>query len=439
MKKSDELKQKRASKMKEMDRLISTRNTEKRAFSVEEERSFDALEGEINSFDTQIERELKIEAQEKRSADDAAAIAATANFGGGADGGEAKEKRKLRERVSLTKALRNASSNRPLDGAEKEMNELALEENKRAGVVTPDNAKLSIPLSFLRAEGQTVTQDTGGYGGALVHDDAPRVQMPFESSGLLDTLGVTRLTGLSGGDVPLPVMGDYDFNWLSEEEEITLQKAAIAGPKLSPNRLGAAVKINNRLLSQTSMGVDNIIRGLILSGYDRALTSALINGSGTSNQPEGILNNSGVQTGASTDADVPTKALIAELISLIELADADGGALKFLGSPSMKYLAEITKLDAGSGRFLMEKMNELLGYQFVSSNLVPDLAGNHPLIFGDFSKAFVGEWGAISVLSDPYTTAGSNSVKLILNAHADVAIAQPTAFAVNKFFNAVGV
>ena len=434
MKTSDELKQKRSSKETEMNTLISTRNTEKRAFSDVEATRFDALEQEMNTLDYQVARELKVEAQEVRAAAAINANVPAADFGGG----EAKEKNELRSRVSLTKAIRNASSGRALDGAEKEMNELALEENKRAGVGTPENAKLSIPMSFLRAKTHTVTEDLGEYGGQLVHDNAPRVQLPFESMGILDKLGVTRLSGLSGGDVPLPVMGEYDFAWLGETEELTFQKSKATGPKLSANRLASGVKISNRLLIQESVGVDNIIRGLILNGYDRALTTALINGSGAANQPEGILNNASIQTAASAAAVVPTKALVAELISLIELANADGSTLKFLGSPMMKYLAEITKVDAGSGRFLMEKMNELLGYEFVSSNLVPELAGNSPLIFGDFSKAFVGEWGSMSVLSDPYTAAGANSVRLILNAHADVAIAQPEAFAVNKFFNAVG-
>ena len=68
MKTSDELKQKRSSKETEMNTLISTRNTEKRAFSDVEATRFDALEQEMNTLDYQVARELKVEAQEVRAA-----------------------------------------------------------------------------------------------------------------------------------------------------------------------------------------------------------------------------------------------------------------------------------------------------------------------------------------------------------------------------------
>ena len=282
---------------------------------------------------------------------------------------------------------------------------------------------------------------------------------------------------------------------MAETAAITPQKKEISGPSLSPNRLGAAVEISNSLLIQSSVDVESMIRGLIIQGYQRAIDAAAINGSGSSNQPEGILNNSSVPTGASTDADEPSKLLITELVSKLEAANSTTNNLAFLGAPGLKHLIENTKLDTGSGRFLMEKMNELFGYKFVTSTLVPALSGNFPLIFGDWSKMFlgapglkhlientkldtgsgrflmekmnelfgykfvtstlvpalsgnfplifgdwskmfIGEWGSLSVLSDPYSGALSNSVRLVLNGHADVAIAQPNAFAVNKYFNA---
>ena len=435
MKKSDQLKQERASKLEEINALIQTRKSEKRDFSEEETTKFDTLEGEIEALDGKIERELKIEATEKRAAEMGEGESQKPKTEA-REGGEEKEKRALSQRASVTKAIRMATRGKALDGAEKEMNDLAIEESRSAGVDIPDNSMVNIPMSFLRASAQTVSEDSGNYGGELVQNYAPRVQMPFSPAGVMDRLGATRWTGLTGGDIPLPVMQDYDFAWLAETAAITVQKKTITGPTLSPNRLGAAVEISNRLLIQSSVDVEANIRQLLARGYERAIDAAAINGSGSSNQPEGILNNSSVPTGASSDADIPTKALVAELVSLVETANATEEKLGFLGAPGLKYLLEITKLDAGSGRFLMEKMNELLGYKFVSSTLVPTLSGNFPLIYGDWSKLFIGEWGSLSVLSDPYSGALSNTVRLVLNGHADVAIAQPGAFAVNKYFNA---
>lgn len=430
MKKSDQLKQERASKMGELDTLIQTRNAEKRDFTEEEVTRFDTLETEINELDTKIEREEKVEAAEKRAATMAAAS------GQNNVPGEEKEERKLKKRASITEAIRRSVNGKSLEGAEKEMHEIGLEEARNAKVELAENTQVAIPMSFLRATAQTVSEDSGSYGGALVVDQAPRVQMGFSPKGILEELGVTRLTGLSGGDIPLPVVNDYTFAWLAETGTITQQKNTIAGPTLSPNRLGAAVEISNKLLVQSTASVESMVRAKIAQGYENTVNVAAINGSGSSNQPEGVLNNGSIGAGSSVDADVPTKALVAELVKLVLEADSSMDRLAFLGSPATKYLLETTLLDAGSGKYLMEKMNELLGYKFLASTHVPQLSSNEVLIFGNWSELFVGEWGPLSIVSDPYGAALSNSVRLILNGHADVAIAQPGAFAANTYFNA---
>ena len=438
MKKSVELKQQRSALIDKQGGLLETRKKENREFTEEESKEFNALDEQIAAKDSEIEQAEK----EEKAAQRAASNAAGKEDRGESlkpinrEGGEAKEKRELSQRASVTKAIRSAMSGKELDGAEKEMNDLAIEESRNAKVDIPENSKVNIPMSFLRASAQTVSEDSGDYGGALVHNNAPRVQMPFSPAGVMDQLGATRWRGLSGGDIPLPVLSEYDFAWLAETAAITPQKKEIDGPTLSPHRLGAAVGISNRLLIQSSVDIEAMIRQQLLRGYERAIDSAAINGSGVSNQPLGILNNTDVPTGASVDADVPSKALVAELVSLVETANATQQSLAFLGAPGLKYLFETTLLDAGSGRFLMEKMGELLGYKFVASTLVPLLSSNYPLIYGDWSQMFIGEWGSLSVLSDPYSGSLSNEVRLVVNGHADVAIAQPTAFAVNKFFNA---
>lgn len=438
MKRSDVLKQKRASKIEEQGALLETRKAEKREkFTEEETTKFNTLDEEIRSLDAEIKQAETEEAAEKRAAEQAGAGESQK---GKKDGGEEAEKRSIYQRVSIAKALRTATSGIPLTGAEAEMNAIAVEENRTAGVETPDNAKVSIPMSFLRATAQTVSEDAGAYGGALVVDQAPRVQMGFSPASILEKLGATIWTGLTGGAIPLPVINDTSFEWLTETGAITPQKQEIEGPTLSPKRLAGAVELSNRLLLQSSINVENTIRQKLLAGLNNALASVAVNGGG-SNQPTGVLANVNVGQGTGTAAQVPTKALVSELIKLVEEANSTGKSLAFLGSPAMKYLLGITSLDSGSGRFLMEKSDELIGSRFFSSTHVPQLNDgvddNEVLIYGDWSELFVGQWGSISILTDPYSKSLNNSVRLVLNSHADVAIAQPGAFAVNKFFNAV--
>lgn len=431
MKKSDELKQQRASEIEKQQALLSkVEGDENRDFTEDEQKEFRGYNSTIDELTKKIE-----EAEEREEAARRNAAFAASNGKSGVDP-ETREKEEISQRASITKAIRNATAGIALDGAEKEMDEIARQENRNAGVSTPENSKVNIPMSFLRATAQTVSEDSGSYGGSLVVDQAPRVQMGFSPASVIDSLGATRLRNLQGGDIPLPVANDYSFAWLAETGAITQQKNTISGPTLSPNRLGAAVEISNRLLAQASMDVEAIIRAKIIKGYENAINVAAINGSGSSNQPEGILNNGSVGSGSSVNADVPTKALVAELVKLVMEADSTMDSLAFLGSPATDYLLSTTLLDSGSGKFIKELKDQLLGYRFVSSTHVPQLSSNEVLIFGNWSELFIGEWGSISVLSDPYSAALANSVRLVLNGHADVAIAQPGAFAANTYFNA---
>lgn len=426
MKKPAELKQERAEKVEAQSKLVQEVKRSEKDFTEEQEKRFNDLNDEIEALDKAIERAEKVDAAEKRAASIAGTPVQT----------EDKEERKVKEAASITKAIRMVSLGKKLEGAEKEMSELAIEENKRAGVETPDNALLHIPMSMLRATAQTVTEDSGLYGGKLVNDAAPRLQMPFAPKTFLEELGVTRWGGLTGGSIPLPVGNKYGFNWLTETQNITPQKQQFDGPTLSPQRLGGAVEISNRLLLQSSVNVENYIRQQLFAGYDRAVTSAVINGSGVAPEPEGVLNKAGIQLAAATVAAAPTRADLIELKKLIKTADASRQNLAFLMSPDLEAAFQNTKVDAGSGIFLMNEDGSIAGYKAVSSTLVPELAGNSVLIFGDWSKVFLGEWGSMSVLSDPYSASLANSIRLVVNGHAGVAIAQPEAFAVNKFLTA---
>ena len=84
---------------------------------------------------------------------------------------------------------------------------------------------------------------------------------------------------------------------------------------------------------------------------------------------------------------------------------------------------------------LTKKSGLIDGVKAVSSSLVPvlDASGTavYPLIYGDFSQMTIGQWGAINVSINPYSADLSNSVRLVLNTHADMQIANPKAFAKN--------
>ena len=69
MKKSDFLKQQRASKVEAQGKLLSLRTAETRDFTEAEQTSFEALEGEITALDEEIRKAVQVETAEARHAE----------------------------------------------------------------------------------------------------------------------------------------------------------------------------------------------------------------------------------------------------------------------------------------------------------------------------------------------------------------------------------
>lgn len=435
MKKSVELKQQRTAKVEAQQAIVDTAKAEKRDFNATEEEAFDGLTAEIRVFTSKIERAEQVEANELLLAQRNATPVTPA-----VSKGEEVEKEKVFRNVDIFKAMREAApGGAGLSGAEKEMHEIGLAENRAANVSNMGSTKthLSIPLSYLgRATQQTVTQDDGEYGGALVHNQAPRIVAPLRPVLPFEALGATFMTNLSGGNIPLLVPGDYDMEWLAEGAAITPQKKKIGGPLLSPKRAGGAVDISNQLIMQSSTDVQALIMNGLKNGFARLLNSAVLNGPGGV-APLGILNYPGVNVADATASTLPTWAQIVELQGLIEENDSTEDSLGYIIHPRIKSLLKQVVKDAGSGRFLLEDKT-IDGIPFISTSLMPKLTDGaakdvYPIIYGDFAQLFIGQWGSLNISINPYSADLSDSLRLVLNTYADVQIAQPKAFAKNAF------
>ena len=435
MKKSVELKQLRTTKIEAQKSIVDAAKAENRDLTADETKNFDALQTEIDDLTGNITRAEKFEANEALIASRNAAPVTTETTDG-----EAKEKGAIFSRASLVKALRtvNPANGAKLEGAEKELHEIGMQENRDAKVETPSNS-VAIPLAYLsRATQQTVTQDSGSYGGALVQNQAPRIVEPLRPRLAFEDLGATFLTGLSGGNLPLVVASDFDMVFLAEGAAITPQKKTYAGPTLAPKRAGGATDITNQLLMQSSTDVEVLVRNGIVQGFLKLLHSSCINGAGGV-APTGLLSYSGVNAAAATSGVAATWAQIVELQALIEEDNATDMSLGYLMHPKLKAALKQIKKDAGSGRFLLDG-DTVDGYRYISTSLVPvlDDGGDpaktvYPLIYGDFSQMVIGQWGSVNVTINPYSADLSDSVRLVLNTHADMQIANPAAFAKNAF------
>jgi HK97 family phage major capsid protein len=426
MKKSHELKLERSAKVEAQGTIIQLAKKETREFLPDENEKLNALDADIEALDASIASAEKTEERELRIATHSGKKVTAEG-----DNSEKKEQREMQKRFSVTKALREASNNN-LSGLEKELNDEAKTEARNLGLsfAGGDRPSFSVPASMVRATSQSVTQDSGNFGGQLVASN-PMLVDSFMPKLFLEQAGATFMSGLVG-NVPLPVAGNYDFEWVAENGASSKSKVQMTGPVLKPKRATAQVGIQNQLLLQSSPGVDQMIWNKLREGAARALNAVSLNGDGVL-QPLGILNTPGINVPVSTTPAAATWARLVALKTLIDAENATDVSRAYVMSPELAGALEVITKDAGSGMYLLEN-GKIAGYQALMTSLMPELAGNQVAIFGDFSQLFIGQWGGVRFVIDPYTGASTDEIITHVNMLADVQIANPKAFAADKFF-----
>jgi len=435
MKKSVELKQLRTAKENAQQAIITLARTEKRDLTPEEETQFDALGAEADAYTKQIETAEKAEKLDRtiaaRSADP------VDKDRGNDDDGEGKEKRSMFGQFRMGRAIGMVSRAGDLNGVEKEINDMAVKELRALNIDVPESG-LNIPASMMRAayraDGQTVTQDGGLYGGVLVNETGGEMLQPFLPKLTVEQMGVKVLTGLKG-NYPLYSSDQFEFQNLEETEEADPQKVKYYKRIMKPKRSACVALISNQLIIQSSIDVENDIRTKIGTALNRRVFIDLINGSGVGANPLGILNDDIYE---STAAQGPlTLAKVLELLGAVEDENSTTEQLAFLTNSRLARTAQGIKLDEGSGVFLADKDGNIYGNKTFRSTQVPTGVGTgsvttYPLIYGDWDAARVGFWGGMNIMADPYTKAASGELRLIMNVYKDSLASNPKAFAVNK-------
>lgn len=332
-------------------------------------------------------------------------------------------------------------------GLEREMNdEISRSVGREAeGVYVPDFA--------WQQRGPLATAATGGSGAEVVFDDF----VPTEHRGdmfiealrarqVLGNLGTTYMSGLTGR-IKLPKLATGATAGFVEELGDTSDGAGTdGGVTLQPRTMGAFVEISRLLMMESVPAIEQIIRNDLLASAADAIEKHAIQGSGSSGQPTGILNTSGINDldiSADTDVAALTWQDIVDLVKLVEEDNGivNGNAAGFLSNAKVKSkLATTVKVGSTDSVMLLnDPWNNLYGYPVeftanVPSNLNPGDGGTDAsaVIFGDFSQLMIAQFGAPSILVNPYAGDKAGTVRLTLLGEVDVGVRNAVSFAVTN-------
>lgn len=419
MKRSDQLKLERTAKVEAQGKLLSTAKAENnRALTEAENASFDALDGEIDALDDQIRAALKIEKAEVRAAELE-----------GRQPLNQEEKPKPKRSFSLNAAIRALVNGAPLEGAELEANQRGAEAARAAGIgVSPSS--FTVPLLDTRADGQTVTEDSGAYGGNTV---ATEVLGPIDylrPRPVVESLGAVFLTGLQG-NVQFPKNnGGVTATWEGEVDEVTNTKTAWGKIEMKPRRLSVSVLISLQNLMQSSFDMElytmNEIRKAIENEIDKDALTA-------------VLDDSGVNTVAiGTNGGALTFAKAVDMETEVYVDNANGARMNYVSNSKVRGKAKTTVLESGQATYLLQN-NEINGYPYANSNHIPSTLTKgttsgtcSAMIFGDFSKLVVGQWGFMDISVDDKSRKKEGYIEITANVYLDTAALEPKAFTVCK-------
>jgi len=357
-----------------------------------------------------------------------------------------KEIRDLR-RYNLMKGLHEAANRGNLTGIEAEMHQEGLREAQKAGIELRNLGSLILPSfmvfgqrSFIpKAERRAIT--VGGNGASLVGEDVlPPFTQAFDRLALAE-LGATFLTGLVG-DTILPKLSRPTSSWRGETADgsVTDNSPEFSKSTLTPHRLTTYIPVSLQLFFQVGFDVGAWLFALLTEAIAVDIQQAAIKGTGTNDQPKGILNIDGLEVVSGGDnGAAPSWDNIQKLEKLCDPGHSDLRTLGYLTNTLVRSTLKVTEVSSGTGLYCWKQDSDKLnGHPALVTDSVPsDLTKGtgtdlSAIIFGNWKDLVIGNWGGIEIVPDKFTQKKSAIVQIFVNSYWDVALARVAAFTAMK-------
>lgn len=418
-----DLREKYASASEGMAKIIADGENEDRSLNEGEQERYDGLSSEIDSLTPRIdrlERQLKVNAYSPTLNDDI--------------GVPEKDMRQF-SLTRLVHSLANSGDMRAFEAAsfEREVSQ-AIAEKRQAP------ARGAYVPSSLWQKRAVHTVGTDNVGGHLVED----VLRDDEFIGLLRAssvvaAGATQMPGLVGNQFLPKQLTGVTHTWLANETtDATESNSTYGQVTLAPKQLAIHSRWSRLAGIQTTPAIETLARNDMLAKAAQAIDNAALYGSGSSGQPTGVLNVSGLNKPTAFAAATPTWA---ELMTLVGLVAADnavgiggqedgrgpGGLSWVINGPMMANLMAAVK-DAGSGQFIMGEAGTIGPWNVGITNNITD----GDIWFGAFSEIMIGTWGDPDLIVNPFTNDLAGITRLTMHQAVDVAVRHAEALGYNN-------
>ena len=272
----------------------------------------------------------------------------------------------------------------------------------------------------------TAAGDTGGYLVATDLLSQSFVDMLRNRTTIM-RLG-TPMGGLVGNvDIPTQAGGASGY-WLGEDEEATLSAMEFDQFSLAPKTVAGMTEMTRRMVMQSSLDVEALARRDLATALALAIDSAAYYGSGSSNQPLGIANTTGINAVTFAAAN-PTYAEVVQMETEIAADNADIDSMAYVFDARMRGHLKTTQKFAGtSGAPIWEQGGTVNGYRSEVTNQIT----TGDMIFGNFADFLIGMWGGLDVTVDPFTHSARGRTRIVMMQDVDMALRRKASFCLGR-------
>ncbi len=312
-------------------------------------------------------------------------------------------------------------------------------------------------LSGATAEVVSEMRSRGGYRGIPVpwlalerragETIASGTPNPLETRPIIDRLFPasvagrmgTQLISIESGLTEWPVVtSSVAAAWAATETGSVAAAAAFAttDKALGPNQtLGIQMKITRKAAKQSGAALEDAVRRDMSSAIEMALDKAVFLGAGSSGEPSGVLVGSYSITSTSVAAAASWAAFRAAVVRFLTDNAAGGpGDCRLLIRPEVFDKLDGTLItDTAVSEWDRLVKNIPAQNIVMSSNALAAPTGGPPTASkallttaaGGVSPIFLGVWGGVDMIRDPFSDAASGGLRLTGLVTADVTVARP--------------
>ena len=401
MKNSIELKEKRSDYISKLEVLKKTAELEDRDLTQDENTEMDSILQKVDEMDVKITRAERAEEALKTAAKVSGAKI------------EVKEDKDLKK-FTFQAAMRAAYTGR-LDGVIKEMDQEARSESRYTGQTYKG---VGIPSSVL-----TRAWDTDSTNSETTMSFTDQL----ESNLVLTSAGANFYGGIN--DLKFPVFSGVTSSWIAETGGSAVSAAGdLSAVTLTPHKLISVVSMSQESIVQNP-SLESALQQNIALNMSSTLETALLDTADVTSAPASIFADAAA---GSTAAFSGATASTLENTYISNDGTYEGSRMAYLmdadAYAAIKQSAMISNVSAA---YDMRDKTVNGFYAFVSSNVASSgTAGKEHVLFGDFSKVHIAQFGGLDFLYDPYSGAASGEPRMVVTGLFDGdAVQNATAFA----------